>query len=203
MQALRALVAAVALALAGPVLAQAPGSPALLAAQPGLSGPYEGAVLFVLPSGKDTHFGFILNRPSAMRASQALPEVPAAASVVSPVYYGGPFMRDTLFALSQSPYPPTEGVIEVVPGIYLAHGRDEATRVIERAPARLRLYAGIVIWDRGELRAELEAGHWIVAAPDVDLVIGGSADTLWQRVLERVQTMVARAPALPALGQIE
>jgi hypothetical protein len=30
-----------------------------------------------------------------------------------------------------------------------------------------------------------------MAEPDVDIVIGGSADTLWQRVLERVLTMLA------------
>lgn len=191
MKPLRTLLAALALAVAGPALAQAPDAPALLAAEPGLSGPYEGTVLFVVPSGKDTHFGFILNRPTATRAPQALPEVSAAAAVVSPVYYGGPFMRDTLFALSRSPYPPTEGAIEVVPGIYLVHGRDEAAQAVERVPTRLRLYAGVVIWDRDQLRAELEAGHWIVAEPDVELVTGGSADTLWQRVLDRLQTMVA------------
>jgi hypothetical protein len=27
--------------------------------------------------------------------------------------------------------------------------------------------------------------------PDLDVVIGGSADTLWQRLLERMHTLVA------------
>lgn len=191
MKALRTLVATLALAVAGSALARAPDAPVLLAADPALSGPYQGTVLFVVPSGKGTHFGFILNRPTATRVAQVLPEVPAAARVASPVFFGGPFMRDTLFALARAQHAPVEDAIEVLPGIHLAHGRDAAARVAEHLSTRARFYAGVVIWERGELDAELVAGHWVIAEPDVELVIGGSADTLWQRVLERLQTMVA------------
>lgn len=192
MKSLRALLAALALAISSPALAQAPDAPVLLAADPSLSGPYQGTVLFVLPSGKGTHFGFILNRPTATRVAEVLAEVPAAAEVVSPVFFGGPFMRGTLFALARSPHPPAEDAIEVLPGVHLAHGREAAARVAGHFPARARFYAGVVIWESGELGSELASQHWMVAEPDVDLVIGGSADTLWQRVLERLQTMVAR-----------
>lgn len=191
MRVFHALIVALAFVLPGPALAQAPAAPVLLAADPALSGPYEGTVLLVVPSGKDTHFGFILNRPTATRVAEVLPEVPSAARVASPVFSGGPFMRDTLFALARSPHPPAEDALEVLPGVYMAHGRDAAARVAERLPTRARFYAGVVIWQRGELQAELAASHWVIAEPDVDLVVGGSADTLWQRVLERLQTMVA------------
>lgn len=186
----RILVLALALGLA-PALAQEAGAPALLAADPDLSGPYEGTVLLALPSGNGTHFGFILNRPTATRASAILPEVPAASKVVSPVFFGGPFMRDTVFALVRSPIPPTEDSVQVLPGLFMAHGREEAARVAERVPQRSRFYVGVVVWERGALQSELDAGAWVVAEPDVEIVIGGSADTLWQRVLERVQSLVA------------
>jgi putative transcriptional regulator len=181
------------LASLSPAFAQRVGAPVLLAADPGLSGPYEGTVLLALPSGKGTHLGFILNRPTATRVSAIFPEVPAATKVVSPVFFGGPFMREAVFALVRSPLPPTEDSVQVLPGLYVAQGRDEAARVAERVPARSRFYAGLVVWERGELQSELDSGAWIVAEPDVEIVIGGSADTLWQRVLERVQSLVARA----------
>lgn len=174
-----------------PASAQDVGTPALLAADPSLSGPYEGTVLLALPSGNGTHFGFILNRPTATRASAIFPEVPAARKVVSPVFFGGPFMRETVFALVRSPIPPTEDSVQVLPGLYMAHGREEAARVADRVPQRSRFYVGLVLWERGELQSELDAGAWVVAEPDVEIVIGGSADTLWQRVLERVQSLVA------------
>jgi putative transcriptional regulator len=174
-----------------PASAQDVGTPALLAADPSLSGPYEGTVLLVLPSGEDTHYGFVLNRPTTTRVSEIFPEEPEAAKVVSPVFFGGPFVRDTVFTLVRSPLPPTADAVQVLPGLYMAHGRDDAARVAQRVPARARFYIGVVIWERGELQAELQSGAWLVAEPDVELVIGGSADTLWQRVLERLQTMVA------------
>jgi len=166
-------------------------APLLLAADPGAGGPYAGTVLFAVPSGNGSHVGFILNRPTATRVSAILPEVPEATSVASPVFYGGPFQRETLYALVRSPLPPTEASVQVLPELFVAEGRDEAALVADRVPARARFYVGAVLWRHGELQSELAAGAWIVAEPDVELVIGGSADTLWQRVLERVQTMVA------------
>lgn len=171
--------------------AQSADAPALLAADPAISGPYEGTVILVLPSGDDTHFGFILNRPTATRVPELFPGEPEAAKVVSPLFLGGPFLRDTVFALVRSPLPPTEDAKQVLRDLYVVHGRADAAQVAQRVPARARFYAGVVLWQRGELRSELDSGAWIVAEPDVELVIGGSPDTLWQRVLERLQTMVA------------
>jgi putative transcriptional regulator len=184
------LVVALALILAvlAPARAQAP---ALLAADPGLSGPYAGAVLLALPSGNGTHLGFMLNRPTATRVPAILPGVPGASKVVSPVFFGGPFLRESVSARVLSPVPPTEDAIEVLPDLFVVHGRDGAARVADRLPSRARFYVGLVVWQQGELQAELAAGTWIPAQPDVELVIGGSPDTLWERVLQRVQTMVA------------
>ena len=187
------LLVALALAVAGPspLRAQGTSTPALLAADPALSGPYASTVLLVMPSEDGSHLGFVLNRPTATRVSAVLPEVPEATKVVSPVYFGWPFFRGVLSALVRTPLPPTEDALQVMPDLYVVHGRDEAAQVAERVPSRARFYVGLVVWQRGELQSELEAGAWIVAEPDVELVIGGSADTLWERVLERVQTLVA------------
>jgi putative transcriptional regulator len=171
--------------------AQSLDAPVLLAADPGISGPYDGTVLLVLPSGGDSHFGFVLNRPTATRVLEVFPDEPQAAKVVSPLFLGGPFLRETVFALVRSPQPPTENAEPVLPDLYMVHGHADAAQVAQRLPARARFYAGVVIWQRGELRSELESRAWVIAEPDVELVIGGSADSLWQRVLERVLTMVA------------
>jgi putative transcriptional regulator len=189
----RTLLLALALAFAGasPLRAQGTDAPALLAADPSISGPYANTVLLVLPAESGTHLGFVLNRPTATRVTAILQGVPEASKVASPVYFGGPFFRDVLSALVRSPLPPTADAVRVLPDLYVVHGRDEAAQVAERMPARSRFYVGLVVWQRGELQSELAAGAWIVAEPDANLVIGGSADTLWQRVLERVQTMVA------------
>ena len=187
----RSLLLALALASTASARAQGTDAPALLAADPSISGPYAGTVLFVVPAENGSHLGFVLNRPTATRVAEMLAEVPEADKVVSPVYFGGPFQRATVSALVLSPLRPTEDAVQVLPDLYLVRGREEAELVAERVPARARFFVGVVVWQRGELQTELASRAWIVAEPDVDLVINGSADTLWQRVLERVQTMVA------------
>jgi putative transcriptional regulator len=187
----RILVLALALASAPGAHAQRTDAPALLAADPSISGPYAGTVLFVVPAENGSHLGFVLNRPTATPVAEMLAEVPEADKVVSPVYFGGPFQRATVSALVLSPLRPTEDAVRVLPDLYLVRGREEAELVAGRVPSRARFFVGQVRWARGELQAELASRAWIVAEPDVELVINGSADTLWQRVLERVQTMVA------------
>lgn len=166
-------------------------APMLLAAAPGLAGPYERTVLLALPSGNGTHIGFILNRPTTVSVAAVLPEVAAAEQVATPVFVGGPHLSRTLIALTLSPQSPTEDSVEVLPGLHMAFGNEEAARVAARFAKRTRFFAGLVAWEGGELRAELRAGAWHALEPDIDIVIGGSADTLWQRILERMHTLVA------------
>jgi putative transcriptional regulator len=178
---------------ANPMFAREPSvdAPVLLAAAPGLSGPYGRTVLLALPSGGGTHIGFILNRPTEVSVSAVLPEVAAAEEVATPVFAGGPHLSRTLIALTLAPQSPTEDSVEVLPGLHMAFGKEEAARVATRFAKRTRFFAGLVAWEGGELQAELRAGAWHVFEPDLDVVIGGSADTLWQRLLERMHTLVA------------
>jgi len=173
------------------VLAQDPDGPTLLAANPRVSGPYQGTVLLALPSGNGRHLGLILNRPTALRASAMFPELASGAKLAAPLFFGGPYLPGSLFALVRCPHPPTEDSVEVLAGLYLAQGRDEVAQVAGRLPARARFFVGVVVWQRGELQSELDAGDWLVADADVELWTNGSVDTLWQRLLERVQTMLA------------
>lgn len=194
MKLLSAVLASLLLAAgASPTLAREPtlGAPVLLAASPALAGPYARTVLLALPTGQGTHIGFILNRPTEVHVAAVFPDVPEAKTVASPVFVGGPHLSQTIIALTLSPLRPTEEAVEVLPDLFLAFGNGEAAHVASRFPARSRFFAGLVAWENGELQAELRAGAWHVLEPDAQLVVGGSADTLWERALERTRTRVA------------
>jgi putative transcriptional regulator len=165
----------------------------LLAASPALEGPFARTVLLALPTGEGTHIGFVLNRPSSVKVSAVFPEVASAKEVATPVFVGGPESPELIVALTLSPHAPTEEALAVLPGLYMSFGHEEAARVAGRFPRRSRFYSGFVAWDRGELQGELDAGVWQMLEPDVDIVTGGSPDTLWQRVLERTRTLLASA----------
>jgi putative transcriptional regulator len=169
-----------------------PSAPVLLVAAPSLAGAYERTVLLALPAGNGASVGFILNRPTQTSLATLFPEIPAARQVRSPLFIGGPALRESLFALVRSPHAPSEGSVQVLPGLFMAFGSDDVSRVLNRFPERARFYAGLVAWDEGELQGELDAGAWYVLAPDIELVIQGSTDTLWTRLIERVQSIVAQ-----------
>jgi len=167
-------------------------APALLVAAPGRSGLYEKTVLLSLPAGSGTSVGLILNRPTQTSLAMLFPEYPAARQVRSPVFIGGPDLRESLFALVRSPYAPGEGSVQVLPGLFMAFGDDDLSRVVNRFPERARFYAGLVAWDEGELQSEIDSGAWYALEPDIELVIQGSVDTLWTRLMERVQSIVVQ-----------
>jgi putative transcriptional regulator len=166
-------------------------APALLVAAPGLAGAYAQTVLLALPAGNGASVGFILNRPTQTSLATIFPEVPAARQVRSPVFIGGPALSENLFALVRSPQAPAAGSVQVLPGLFLAFGDDGLSRVVNRFPDRARFYIGLVAWDDGELQSEVDAGAWYVLEPDIELVVQGSTDTLWTRLMERVQSVVA------------
>jgi putative transcriptional regulator len=167
-------------------------APVLLVAAPGLAGPYAKTVLLALPAGKGASVGFVLNRPTQTSLAALFPEIPAARQVRSPVFIGGPSLSENLFALVRSPQAPAAGSVQVLPGLFLAFGDDSLSRVVTRFPDRARFYIGLVTWDEGELQSEVDAGAWYVLEADIELVIQGSTDTLWTRLMERVHSIVAR-----------
>jgi putative transcriptional regulator len=166
-------------------------APALLVAAPGLTGLYEHTVLLALPAGNGTSLGFILNRPTQTSLAALFPEVPAARKVRSPLFIGGPALHDSLFALVRSPQPPGASSVQVLPGLFMAFGDNDLSSVVNRFPDRARFYIGLVAWDEGELQSEMDSGAWYVLEPDIELVIQGSTDTLWTRLMERLQSVVA------------
>jgi putative AlgH/UPF0301 family transcriptional regulator len=186
-----AMIVLLGLASLSPARAQDLDRPMLLVADPRVSGPYQGTVVLALPTANGLHLGLTLNRPTALRASAMFPGLAMGAGLAAPLFLGGPDQSGSLFALVRYPYPPTEDAVEVLPGLYLVQGRDDVAQVASRVPARARFFVGAVVWQRGALGSELDAGAWLVSEPDTELGTNGSVDTLWQRMLERVRTMLA------------
>jgi putative transcriptional regulator len=194
-----ALVAFAGLTAAPSALAAGPSGAALLVAAPELAGPYARTVILALPVGAGTHIGFILNRPTETSLAALLPDYAPAKSVTSPVFVGGPELAGNLFALVRSPLPPAEGAVKVLPGLFMAYEEADVVQVIARFPGRARFFAGLVAWTPGELEAESGAGAWYLLDPDIELALEGSVDTLWTRLMARIQSVVARERARSGL----
>ena len=183
-RAIGALAAAIATALlafgALPARGEDLSKPMLLVASPSLQGPYTHTALLVVPMG-NKHVGFILNRSTETRMSSAFPEHAPSGKVRDPVYLGGPFMSQTVFAALRTAPKDADAanLVELMPGLVLAMDAKVIDRIIETTPNDARYFAGLIVWQPGELDAEVAAGAWAVSPADAGTVFSVHPELLW------------------------
>ena len=154
---------------------------------------YGSTILVVTPVGGDQHVGFIVNRPTDLTLGQVFPGDGPSQKVVDPLYLGGPVSSQVVFALVRRASSPGGQSFELMPGLYAAVDAETVDRIIRAESDHARFVAGLVVWQRGELRSEIESGAWYVLAPDADLAVRKPSDGLWE---ELVRTSKLRANAI-------
>ncbi|KAG8384655.1 hypothetical protein BUALT_Bualt04G0140600 [Buddleja alternifolia] len=157
---------------------------------------FERTVILLLSTGPIGPTGIILNRPSLMSIkemrSSAL-DVSSGAFSDRPLFFGGP-LEEGLFLVS--PKRGNDGVCksgvfdEVMKGLY--YGTKEsvgcASEMVKRDVVQVedfRFFDGYCAWEKEQLRDEIRAGYWTVAAcsPTVIGLSSVSSVGLWEEIL--------------------
>ena len=146
---------------------------------------YGSTILLAKPVGNDRHVGFILNRPSEMTLGKLFPEHPASRKVPDPVFLGGPYGREVIFALVNRHDNPGGRSVQITQDLYLAFDSPIVDQIIEKEPQQARFFAGMVVWQQGELRAELKRGLWYVHDAKTDLLLKKKTEGLWEELVGR------------------
>lgn len=171
--------------------------PVMLVAKPALQADqlYHSTILIVKPMGDDQHIGFIVNRPTPLTLGRLFPDDEPSQKVTEPVYLGGPVSTEVLFALVRRPESPNSRSMQITPDLYAVVDRVGVDEIIENESDHARFYAGLVLWQPGELRTELNRGFWYVLDADSDLVLRKSTDGMWEELLERSRKNAKRVRA--------
>ena len=69
-----------------------------------------------------------------------------------------------------------------MPGLYVAVDAETVDRIMRTESDHARFVAGLVVWQRGELRAEIERGAWR-ARPDAHLALQKPSQGLWEELV--------------------
>lgn len=180
----RRALAALCLCLAlGAARGQDLGKGVLLVASPSLQGAYSQTLLVAVPVGA-THVGFILNRATEVKLAALYPEHAPSAKVVDPIYFGGPEMSDSLFAVARR--DPGGQSLELFGELFVTASAESIDRIIEQTPNDARYFAGFVGWKPGELEQEIKNGYWYVTDPDSSLFFRSDTGGLWEELVERL-----------------
>jgi putative transcriptional regulator len=181
----------------------------LLVADPTLLDPNfrETVVLVTRYRGFAGPLGVVINRPTQVPLSRALPEVPALAGLSDKVYFGGPVARQALFYVFRADKAP-EDAIEVADGVYLDWSAARLKELLSRDKPMegLRIYAGHAAWSPGQLEAEVARGSWRSARPEDRIIFSPKPESIWGELDRRARATPARYdvadPAKPPAGAV-
>jgi putative transcriptional regulator len=149
---------------------------------------YGSSVIVVRPLGQDRHIGFIVNKPTTMTLGKLFPKHLPSQKVVDPVYLGGPMGPEVIFAMVKGRESPGGRSLQLTPGLYVAFDSAVVDRIIESKPDEARFFAGMVLWQPGELAEEVKRGLWFVLDPQPDLVLQRkTTDGLWEDLVGRAE----------------
>jgi putative transcriptional regulator len=160
-------------------------APSLLLAMPQLQDPnFARSVVLLCEYTPDGAMGFVVNRPTGLRAAEAVSlDPPPQGDSGLELWNGGPVETHRGFLLLGAE-PDVEGSERIADGFHLTASLDVLRSLIETTPAALanrhcRLLLGYAGWGPGQLDSELAASSWLLAPADPRLVFEADPDTMW------------------------
>ncbi|MGC4096237.1 MAG: YqgE/AlgH family protein [Nitrospira sp.] len=160
----------------------------LLVASPLLSDPnFFQTVLLIVEHGRGGTVGLILNRPTNVLLSEALPDFTVLKQTNHRLFTGGPVERRQLVLLFRltRPMPDTHRIVD---SIYIG-----TPRVLERIMTQpkpnetFRAFSGFAGWAPGQLEHEMLEGAWGVLPSEAFNLFDTDSTTLWQDSISRLQ----------------
>lgn len=166
-----------------------------LVADPGLTDPnFSETVILITHHGPQGTTGVVINRPTAVPLSRALPDLPALADRPETVFMGGPVGREAMVMLMRT-REPHESARRVFGNVYEGRSADALTHLLKQTDpkAAFRFYAGYAGWTSGQLENELDRGSWRVLPADSAVVFDRDPDVIWSEMIRRSSGRFVRA----------
>jgi putative transcriptional regulator len=174
----------------------------LLLASPALQDPnFTRTVVLVGLHSDEGAMGLVLNRPSSVTVSEAVPQLEQAVTDAERVYVGGPVQPTSVVFLAEFLDPSPAGLL--VLGRIGFPAPDAGIEELVEATSRGRVFAGYAGWGEGQLDAEVEHGDWIAHTPVPEDVFTEVPEELWSSVLTRKggsYALIARMPPNPSVN---
>jgi putative transcriptional regulator len=176
-----------------------------LVAAPRLRDPnFRQAVILLCEHGSEGALGVVVNRPTAMLVSEALPQVPVIEGQHHVLFAGGPVQPNHVLLLYRLDQEPTD-THHVFDGVYLG-GNMEALEHVLQVPSEsefFRAYVGYSGWGPGQLESEMKTGSWIILPADPAAVFQKEPSQVWPDIMKSLgqpYELYAEMPADPHLN---
>jgi putative transcriptional regulator len=144
----------------------------LLIASPRLRDPnFTRTVVLLTDYGPGGAMGFVINRPTDVAISHAVPELIDLSRADEKVFIGGPVRGSELWVLVRSRSQP-ERAHHVFDDVYLTGSGGSRLKEIVDGDGAFRVLAGHAGWGPGQLDAEVARGDWLIKSADAESIFG-------------------------------
>lgn len=175
------------------------GKGVFLVAAPSLRDPnFRQTVVLLCEHGHEGALGVVVNRPTAMVLSEALPQVPVLEGQGHVLYAGGPVQPNQvllLYKLLQEP----DDTHHVFDGVYLGGDMNVVERMLTETTRaeRFRAYVGYSGWAPGQLENEMKTGSWITLPADSGVLFEQDPARIWSDILRSLGGEYERYAEMP------
>jgi len=157
------------------------GKGVFLVAAPGLRDPnFRQTVVLLCEHGPEGALGVVVNRPTAMSISEALPQVPIIEGAGHVLYAGGPVQTNQVMLLYRGGQVP-DNAHHVFDGVCLGGDMGMVERILTSTGSDelFRAYLGYSGWGPGQLEGEMKAGSWILVPAEPAWVFEKDPLSVW------------------------
>ena len=151
------------------------------------------AVVLLVDYDNQGALGVVVNRPSSVPLTAALPEVKELRKRKDMVFLGGPVARDRMVLLLRAAAAPPQSVL-LFDKVYATGSLSALRHSISRGEG-VRAYAGYAGWGPGQLDAEVARGDWLIGPADGKAIFDDPPDGVWSNFVERFSGNWASLPA--------
>lgn len=159
-----------------------------LVAAPSLRDPnFRQTVVLLCEHGAEGALGVVVNRPTAMSVSEALPQMPVLEGQRHVLFSGGPVQPNQVMLLYRLEHLP-ENSHHVFDGVCLGGDTELVEKILttDRGSEAFRAYIGYSGWGPGQLESEMKTGSWIMVPADSATVFEKDPSRLWSEILSQL-----------------
>jgi len=146
------------------------------------------AVVLLTHYGREGAMGVIINRPTKIPLSTALPGVEEFHSSDDKLYYGGPVSRHLLVMLFDvGKDTALEGARKIFDNVYFSASLKSLMDHIGNSGGShgIRGFSGYAGWGPGQLEMEIARGDWAVREADSQTIFETQPDDIWPGLEEQ------------------
>jgi putative transcriptional regulator len=146
---------------------------------------FDRSVVLLLDHDEAGSVGVVLNRPTALAVSIALPEWSELADEPAVLFEGGPVQANSILALGRAGAEEPVTGWAPLPGGLATVDLTLSPEAVGGDVDALRLFSGYAGWGPGQLEGEVEGGAWWVFDAEPDDPFSADPGELWWEVVRR------------------